>query len=264
MTQSAVVVRPTPSPADASDEELLRSIDRVLDDSSLHASRHRGRAVKMRLVFALAVGLALAAPARLPSCRRRRPGKWWKRPRVVQLLKLTPEQQAKLEEIFARNRRAFIDLKADVEKSQIDVEELVAKKDADPKKVSAAIDALEQARSKLRKSVAMMFLDQKAVLTDQQWALFLERRDEWRRERDGRAAPRRDGAPGRDGASGAGAGASGAGSAARSSPQGAGVPSARGDPPRPRATASAKRARRPGSMRKTAYGTRVAPPAWSR
>lgn len=34
VTQSAVVVRPTPSPADASDEELLRSIDRVLDDSS--------------------------------------------------------------------------------------------------------------------------------------------------------------------------------------------------------------------------------------
>ena len=35
VVQSAVVVRPTPSPVDASDEELLRSIDRVLDDSSL-------------------------------------------------------------------------------------------------------------------------------------------------------------------------------------------------------------------------------------
>ncbi len=35
VVQSAAVVRPTPSPVDASDEELLRSIDRVLDDSSL-------------------------------------------------------------------------------------------------------------------------------------------------------------------------------------------------------------------------------------
>ncbi len=138
--------------------------------------------MRIRHVLALAVGVVLAAPAvaQLPETP---PGKWWKRPRVVQLLKITPEQQEKLEGIFARNRRAFVDLKADVEKSQIDVEELVAKKDADPKKVSAAIDALEQARAKLRKSVAMMFLDQKAVLTEPQWALFIERRDEWRRER---------------------------------------------------------------------------------
>lgn len=138
--------------------------------------------MRIHVALALAGGVALAASAaaQLPETP---PGKWWKRPRVVQLLKITPEQQGKLEEIFARNRRAFIDLKADVERSQIDVEELVAKKDADPKKVSAAIDALEQARSRLRKSVAMMFLDQKAVLTDQQWALFIERRDEWRRER---------------------------------------------------------------------------------
>ncbi len=138
--------------------------------------------MRTRLALAFAVGAALAVPAaaQLPETP---PGKWWKRPRVVQLLKLSPEQQDRLEEIFARHRRAFVDLKADVEKNQIDVEELVAKKDADPKKVSAAIDALEQARMKLRKSMAMMFLDQKAVLTSQQWAQFLERRDDWRRER---------------------------------------------------------------------------------
>ncbi len=138
--------------------------------------------MRSRFLLVLAVAFAIAAPvfAQLPETP---PGKWWKRPRVVQLLKLTAEQQDKLEAIFARNRRSFIDLKADVEKSQIDVEELVAKKDADPKKVSEAIDALEQARAKLRKSVAMMFLDQKAVLTQEQWAQFLERRDDWRRER---------------------------------------------------------------------------------
>jgi Spy/CpxP family protein refolding chaperone len=111
------------------------------------------------------------------------PGKWWKRPRVVQLLKITPEQQEKLEEIFSRNRKAFVDLKADVEKNQIDVEELVSKKDSDPKKVSAVVDALEQSRMKLRKSMTMMFLEQRSVLTQVQWQQFLEQRDEWRRER---------------------------------------------------------------------------------
>ncbi|MBK9065176.1 MAG: periplasmic heavy metal sensor [Acidobacteria bacterium] len=136
----------------------------------------------MRVALAAALGAALALPA-LSQMPETPPGKWWKRPRVVQMLKLTPEQQEKLEEIFARNRKSFVDLKADVEKNQIDVEELVTKKDADPKKVSAAVDALEQSRMKLRKSMTMMFLEQKAVLTSQQWTLFLERRDEWRRER---------------------------------------------------------------------------------
>lgn len=138
--------------------------------------------MRMRLVAVAALGAALAGPA-LSQMPETPPGKWWKRPRVVQLLKLSPEQQEKLEEIFARNRRSFVDLKAEVEKTQIDVEELVAKKDADPKKVSSAVDALEQSRMRLRKSVTMMFLEQKAVLTSQQWSVLLERRDEWRRER---------------------------------------------------------------------------------
>ncbi len=131
-------------------------------------------------VAAAVLCVAGAASAQMPETP---PGTWWKRPRVVAVLKLTPEQQEKLEEIFARHRRSFIDLKADVEKKQIDVEELVSKKDADPKKVAAAIDALEDARGKLRKSMALMFLEQRNVLTDQQWAQFLDRRDEWRRER---------------------------------------------------------------------------------
>ncbi len=138
----------------------------------------KARAALLALACAALVGPPAAA--QMPETP---PGKWWKRPRVVQMLKLSSEQQDKLEEIFARNRRAFVDLKADVERNQIDVEELVAKKDTDPKKVSTAVDALEQSRMKLRKSMTMMFLEQKAVLTQQQWTQFLERRDDWRRER---------------------------------------------------------------------------------
>ncbi len=133
------------------------------------------------LAGALLAG-ALAAPlaAQMPEGP---PGKWWKRPRIVGLLNLTADQQNRLEEIFSRNRRAFVDLKADVERKQIDVEELLTKKDADEKKTAAAIDALEQARLRLRRQVAMMFLEQKEVLTAAQWQTVLDKRDEWRRER---------------------------------------------------------------------------------
>lgn len=134
------------------------------------------------------------------------PGKWWKRPLIVRMLNITAEQQVKLEEIFSRHRREFVDLKADVERRQIDVEELVAKKDSDPGKVSAAVDVLEQARLRLRKAATMMFLEQKDVLTAAQWQQVLDRRDEWRRLRlmERRGAGRGDLAP--EGGAGPGTG----------------------------------------------------------
>ncbi len=131
-------------------------------------------------VLALVLGGAAPLCAQMPEAPL---GKWWKRPRIVTLLNLTPEQQERLEEIFSRNRRAFVDLKADVERRQIDVEELVAKKDADEKKTVAAIDALEQARMRLRRQFTLMLLQQKEVLTAAQWQVIVDRREEWRRER---------------------------------------------------------------------------------
>lgn len=141
-----------------------------------------------RLARTLAAGAAvlfaasLARPA-FSQMAEAPPGKWWKRPRIVQILNLTAEQQAKLEDIFARHRRDFVDLRADVERRKIDVEELVARKDADPQKVSTSVDALEQSRFKLRKAATMMFLEQKDVLSAAQWQQILDRREEWHRER---------------------------------------------------------------------------------
>lgn len=138
-----------------------------------------------------AAAFARPAAAQIPEGP---PGKWWKRPVIARMLDLSPEQQVKLEDIFSRRRREFVDLKADVERRQIDVEELVAKKDSDAKKVAASVDALEEARLKLRKAATMMFLEQKDVLSDAQWQQILARRDEWRKERQmGRRGMRGDG-----------------------------------------------------------------------
>jgi Spy/CpxP family protein refolding chaperone len=153
-----------------------------------------------RLLAAAAVAFFATVPARPAEAQMPEvpPGKWWKRPRIVQVLDLTVEQQAKLEDIFSRRRREFVDLKADVERHQIDVEELVAKKDSDARKVSEAVDALEQSRLKLRKAATMMFLEQKDVLSAAQWKLVLDRREEWRRLRqmERRGAGRGDFSPG--------------------------------------------------------------------
>jgi Spy/CpxP family protein refolding chaperone len=132
------------------------------------------------LAALLLVAAAAPAPAQLPEMPI---GKWWKRPRIVEQLKVKTEQQERLDEIFAKNRRSFIDLKADVDRRAVDLDELLAKKDSDPVRIAAATDALEQAKGRLGKTRTMMIVEMKGVLSDEQWQKILELRDEWRRER---------------------------------------------------------------------------------
>ena len=155
----------------------------------------------MRKPFALAAVLA-ASFAALPAAAQmiEMPGgKWWKRPAVVENLKITPEQQERLDEVFSKNRRAFVDLKADVDRRTIDLEDLLAAKDVDPKKVAAASEALEQARGRLGKARMMMVVEMRGILTEAQWKQIVDRRDQWRGEREREMRRRygeRRGAPG--------------------------------------------------------------------
>lgn len=111
-------------------------------------------------------------------------GKWWKRPAVVESLKITPEQQERLDEVFSKNRRAFVDLKADVDRRTIDLEDLLAARDVDSKKIGAASEALEQARGRLGKARTMMVVEMRGILTEAQWQQIVDRRDQWRDERE--------------------------------------------------------------------------------
>lgn len=144
----------------------------------LRAFRHASTALA-----ALLFTFATAAPAfaQLPEMPL---GKWWKRPRIVERLKIKPDQQERLDEIFAKNRRSFIDLKADVDRRVVDLEELLTKKESDPARISAATDALEQAKARLGKTRTMMIVEMKGVLSDEQWQRILALRDDWRRERN--------------------------------------------------------------------------------
>ena len=112
-------------------------------------------------------------------------GKWWKRPAVVETLKLTPEQQQRLDEVFLKNRRAFVDLKADVDRRTIDLEDLLEAHDVDPRKAGAASEALEQARGRLGKARTMMVIEMRGILTEAQWKQISDRRDQWRADREG-------------------------------------------------------------------------------
>lgn len=113
------------------------------------------------IALLLSAGAALAQPALIE-------GKWWKRPRIVQALGLTPAQTGELEKIFAAHKPKLIDLKADLEKKQFEYEQAMTSEEPDRKRVEASVEAREQARARLQTELSLMELDMRQVLTPEQ------------------------------------------------------------------------------------------------
>jgi Spy/CpxP family protein refolding chaperone len=121
-------------------------------------------------------------------------GKWWRMQEVAKQLKLTTEQQTKLDAIFNASSSDLIDLKADVDKLGIELRSQLEKSQSARKDVLAVAQRLGVARSKLFEREIGMMVDMKAVLNDDQWDMLrekLEQRAE--RMREGMREPGPDG-----------------------------------------------------------------------
>ena len=146
----------------------------------------------MKRTLAIAVLFLASAAWAAPAFE----GKWWKNPRVVRELALTPNQVDRIEEVFLRARPTLIDLRADLEKKRLLQESAIEKPDVDPKEAERRIDDVEGARSKLAKARMAMLLDIRRVLTPEQRdrarELFQERREGRPLRPRGERAPRSD------------------------------------------------------------------------
>lgn len=120
------------------------------------------------------------------------PGKWWRRPNVVQRLQLTAEQQNRLDEIFERNGAALIDLKASVEKATLALRTELERPQLSREGVQRAAERVNEARGELFERELMMLVDMRGVLSLDQWR---EVRDTLGRQNEGpRPQGRREGA----------------------------------------------------------------------
>jgi Spy/CpxP family protein refolding chaperone len=111
----------------------------------------------------LSVFVAGSALAQLP------PGKWWRRPDIVQKLNLTDEQQDKLEAIFRSTAPDLIDLKAEVDKENIALRGELDRSQFDRAAIHRIAVRLNDARGKLFDRTLSMLVDMRAVLNDPQW-----------------------------------------------------------------------------------------------
>jgi|GEM_PF-1068242 len=97
-------------------------------------------------------------------------GKWWKNEKVAAELGLTPDQQAKLDQIMFTQRDKMIDLKAQLEKAELRFRDAMEKPAFNEKEVMDQLDHTIAARGALQKNRVEMIVKIHSVLTPEQWA----------------------------------------------------------------------------------------------
>ena len=134
-------------------------------------------------------------------------GRWWNNPKIVERLKLTDDQRKAFDQILLDHREKLIDLRANVEKTELAMEPLVQADEPNESAILAQIDKVAQARAELEKANARYLLALRSKLTPDQWKQVQEFRKNRGREGWGPDGRRPDGmGPGMRGPGGAGPG----------------------------------------------------------
>jgi Spy/CpxP family protein refolding chaperone len=107
---------------------------------------------------------------------------WWASP-VVRDLNLSPEQIQKVHNTVREYRPRLIDLRAAVQKADLDVEDAFNDENFDAKRATEAVDRLLEARSELGKTLAQLSLRLRAGLTADQWRELQRRKPQNMREK---------------------------------------------------------------------------------
>jgi len=100
---------------------------------------------------------------------------WWDLP-IARDLNLTDEQTQRIQSIVREYRDRLVDLRANVEKSENALSDLVNEEKPDMAKVNAAIDRNVNARGELARNFSQMAFRLRMVLTPQQWRELQQRR----------------------------------------------------------------------------------------
>jgi len=140
-------------------------------------------------------------------------GRWWNNPRMVAELKLTDEQRKAMDGILLEHREKLIDLRASLQKAELEMEPLIKDDQPNEARILAQIDKVAQARAELEKANARFLLAIRGKLTPDQWKQVQALRDRrgqqgrgWGRDGQGQGGPGREGwKPGGQGPEGPGA-----------------------------------------------------------
>ena len=96
-------------------------------------------------------------------------GRFWDNPRIATALKLTPDQQKAMDDILFQHREKLIDLRANLQKAELDLEPLMNADEPNRAAIETQIDKVVAARAALEKANSNFLLDIRMKLTPDQW-----------------------------------------------------------------------------------------------
>jgi Spy/CpxP family protein refolding chaperone len=96
-------------------------------------------------------------------------GRWWNNPKVAERLKLTDTQRKAMDDTLQQHRSTLIDLRASLEKSELELEPMMKEDQPNESQILAQIDKVAQARAELEKANARFLLQIRSKLTPEQW-----------------------------------------------------------------------------------------------
>jgi Spy/CpxP family protein refolding chaperone len=123
-------------------------------------------------------------------------GKWWNNPKIAADLKLTDAQRKAMDDTLLQHRETLIDLRATVQKAELELEPMMSEDTPNESTILAQIDKVAQARAELEKANARFLLAIRSKLSPEQWKQLQAERashgqpgHEWGRDRQGSGAP---------------------------------------------------------------------------
>lgn len=104
-------------------------------------------------------------------------GRFWDNPRIAAALKLTPDQQKAMDNILFQHREKLIDLQANLQKAELDMEPLMNADEPNQAAIETQIDRVVTARGALERANANFLLALRMKLTPDQWKQVKDFRD---------------------------------------------------------------------------------------
>jgi Spy/CpxP family protein refolding chaperone len=100
---------------------------------------------------------------------KRELGAWWKNSDVAQKLNLTDSQIKQLEDTFYQHRLKLVDIGAEMQKSDMKLQQMLDADTVDESAVNAQVDQVLAARGKMEREFTNMNLNFRKILTGDQW-----------------------------------------------------------------------------------------------
>jgi Spy/CpxP family protein refolding chaperone len=114
------------------------------------------------------------------------PGRWWRSPELSKDMRLTDREKQILDDMFAKNRNALIDLRSDIEKERFKLEDILEKDPVNESAAKAQFRRVEEKREKIALERFNFILDARKVLGPERFRILTGKFEEMKKKRLGR------------------------------------------------------------------------------